>query len=221
MKAAPRIALLALSAALLVVVPAQAAAPKVAPADRAAIDRVLDRFIPDAVFRQNPLAARAFASPELLAGTTKAQWAKGAIPVYPFDGRMTSFSGWIPTYVDGSRVAFTVLVHAKKAHAKVRQVLYNVVMHKVGARWLVQSIYPAVVFSGNGITSNKDYAPGTSNTDNRQLGSVWIAIPAAVIGAVLGIPLVVFAFLFIRRRKARAARAALPPLPESIRPPTR
>jgi hypothetical protein len=212
-----RIALIFELAVMFAAAPAQAAAAKVAPADRAAIDRVLDRFIPDAVYRQKPLAARSYASPELLAGTTRAQWAKGSIPVYPFAGRGTDFSGWIPEYVDGPRVAFTVLVHAKDRHANVPQVLYNVVMHKVGGRWLVQSFYPSVMFGQHSITSAKDYAPGASNSPDRQLGTVWFAIPAAVVGAVLGIPLVVFGFLWVRRRRSRVARTELPPLPKSYR----
>ena len=223
MKVFRRMALLAAAIAALAAVPAHAAAPNVTAADRNAIDSVLGRFIPDAVFRENPLAARSFAAPELLAGTTKEQWAKGAIPVYPFSGRRTSFKGWIPTWIDGPRVAFTVLVHAQNRHARVPQVLYDVVMRKVGGRWLVQSFYPAVVFGQKSITSNKDYAPGTASPTTTHLGSVWFAIPAAVVGAVLGIPLVVFAVLWVRRRKARAGqgRRELPPLPESLRPPSR
>ena len=217
MKVVPRIALLLALAGALAASPAWAAAPKVAPADRAAIDRVLARFIPDAVYRQNPLEARSFAAPELLAGTTKAQWAKGSIPVYPFAGRGTSFSGWAPEYVDGPRVAFTVLVHAKSKHAKVPQVLYNVVMRKLGGRWLVQSFYPSVIFGQHSITSSKDYAPGTTSSSNHQLGTVWFAIPAAVIGAVLAIPIVIFAGMWFRRRRSLANRAELPPLPKSFR----
>jgi len=222
-KVSRRIALFAVAIATLAAAPAPAATPRLAPADRSAIDSVLGRFIPDAVFRENPLAARPLAAPELLAGTTKEQWAKGAIPVYPFSGRRTSFTGWIPTWIDGPRVAFTVLLHAKNRHAKVPQVLYDVVMHEIDGRWLVQSFYPAVVFGQTSITSNKDYAPGTASASPTHLGTVWFAIPAAVVGAVLGIPVVVFAVLWIRRRKARAGqgRRELPPLPESLRPPSR
>jgi len=110
-----------------------------------------------------------------------------------------------------------VLVHAKDRHAGVPQVLYNVVMRKLGGRWLVQSFYHSVLFGQHSITSAKDYAPGTANPSNHQLGTVWFAIPAAVIVAVFAIPAVVFAALWFRRRRSRASRTELPPLPSSFR----
>ena len=67
---AMRIAVASLAALLVLAAPAQAA-PRMTPVTRAAIGSVVDRFVKDAVRRENLAAAWTIAGPDLRGGTTR------------------------------------------------------------------------------------------------------------------------------------------------------
>ena len=61
-----------------------AAAPKLTPAERAAITRSIDVFVNHAVTRHDPAAAYDVVAPELRPGMTRKSWAHDDLPAYPF-----------------------------------------------------------------------------------------------------------------------------------------
>ena len=134
-------------------------------ADRRAIDRLLDRFVPDAVGRRDPGAAYALATPALRAGSTAADWRRGQLPVQPLPVRDTTFGGWVPSYSFADEVNFDLLVHARRGGA-VGAISYTVDVKRVHGHWLVDSFVPAALFAPEGavrrIISHVDYGPGAT-----------------------------------------------------------
>ena len=98
-----RILLSATIVALVLAVPAQA---RLAPADRAAINRTLDAFVATAVRRHDVAASFDLVTPQERGGMTRAAWAKGDIPVYPYPARGASWHGWTLDYALPKEVAF-------------------------------------------------------------------------------------------------------------------
>ena len=60
-------------------------------ADRRQIDAVLDRFVTSAILRHHPIGAWAVSTKGLRAGTTRRQWARGDVPVFPYPARGRHF----------------------------------------------------------------------------------------------------------------------------------
>ena len=91
-----------------------AAGPKarLLPADRRAINVLLDRFMPAALTRRDPAAAWALAGPELRSGSTLAAWRAGTSPVPYYPVLEKSFHHWQTIEVGPRYVIFNILVHA-------------------------------------------------------------------------------------------------------------
>ena len=112
--------------------------------DRAAIDRLLDRFVADAVARRDPGAAYGLATASLRAGTTRADWTGGSLPVQPLQVRGSTFHGWSPSYSYRNEVNFDLLVHAKPG---------SEIGARLAANLLVVGVLPA--FSAVGIAAGQ------------------------------------------------------------------
>ena len=213
----------AVLAALVVAPSGSASNTPLTAATRRAINATLDRFVPEAVERQDPAAAWALAGPGLRAGTTRADWAAGRLPVYPFQARGRTFHGWTPSYTSPGQVGFDLLLQPRRG-AKTGIIAFTVVMRLVRGRWLVDYWVPVATYAPSGakpqIVGPGDLvAPserGSSAGPHGRLTAVWILVPLAVISlaAVLAIG---FAILGWRRRRATRAGASLPPLPETFR----
>jgi hypothetical protein len=187
----------------------------VRPADRRAIDRLLDRFVVAAVARRDPGAAFALATPALRAGTTRADWRRGSIPVQPLAVRGTAFHGWSPSYSYRDEVNLELLVHARKGES-VGAISYTVDVKRVGGRWRVNEFTPDATFAAEGqtskITAGVDYGPsGQVGAPSKRTthSSAWLALPFIV----FGLPAVAFVGLLLllwrrHRREERIYRAA-------------
>src|SRR5207237_9828729 len=83
-------------------------------------------------------------------------------------------------------------------------------MRKQQGRWLVNSFNPSATFGGGGaVVGPHDFTASSGGGGGKgvaRLGSVWIAVPAALIGG--GIVLVLGFFAFIWLRNGRAYRRA-------------
>ena len=66
----------------------------VTPERHAAIDRLFDQFVPLAMARRDPVAARDYVTPNLRSQATLAEWRSGTIPVPPFEPAETPYNGW-------------------------------------------------------------------------------------------------------------------------------
>jgi hypothetical protein len=186
----------ALAAATLATAAQAGLAAKVGPADRRAIGALLTAFVRDAVARGNPLAAYGLATPALRAGATRAQWAKGDLPVAPYPSRLRP--GWSISARgrDAAHVDLTVRKTAQDAE------IYAVELERIGGRWLVDSAVPRVTLGGNGkVFSYKDLQAGPTATTRARLSKRWLLLPVAVLALLVLTPVGVVAFRWARDRR--------------------
>src|SRR5918911_5336455 len=191
--------------------PAGADAARLKPADRVAISRTLDVFIPAAIARHRPERAYAVAAPSLRAAATRAQWRRGELPVSPFPAVGTRFHGWAATSVLPGYASVDIQLRAPRSS---RQGLTNwtIELRKVGGRWLVESALPTAFFPRDGSGSGElhawnDLLPQQSGTSERhgRLSGTWLLVPVlGFVGLLVALPGV----LLIRnwRRNVRAYR---------------
>jgi hypothetical protein len=142
----------------------QAPAVKVSAADRNAINRTLDAFIPAAVARHDPLLAYRLATATLRRAATLAQWRRGELPVVPYPARPGRFHGWTVDYSHPSEVGIDLLVRAVPGQ-RIAMTAYKIDLKRIHGRWLVDSIYPAAMYGASGsdappVFSSKDLGPG-------------------------------------------------------------
>ncbi len=198
-------------AALVAVLAPTALGAAVSPADRAAINRTLDAFVPTAVARSHSERAWVLATPSMRAGGTRSGWARGELPVAPFPAAGTTFHGWTIDAVRPGAVDLVLLLHPRQG-AKVGPISYNITMRKLGGRWLVDSFVPAALFAAPGedssIQAQPDLAPGPaapSFSRSGRIGENWVLIvPAILAGLIVFVPLLILAVH--RRRDRRAVR---------------
>jgi hypothetical protein len=199
------------------------------PADRRAIDRALDRFVPAAVSRRDPALAYELVTPALRAGTTRAEWSTGTIPVQPFPARGRRFHHWTLSYSHPNHVGLELLLKPKR-EGDLGAIAFAVDVKKLRGRWLVDSFIPAAVFSGGGapprISAVPDFGAtgGTRSPGSGRLRPVWFLVPGAILSLALVILLGYGVSTWLRgRRVVRAYEAEpsdarkLPPLPAPTR----
>ena len=217
---------LAAVAALALAAPA-AAAPKLTPADRAAITRSIDTFVNHAVTRAKPAAAYDVVAPEMRPGISRTQWAKGGdLPVYPFPARGQTHP-WNVLYVTKAEVGLELEL-IPRAGAKVGPIIFHIYLRPVrGGRWLVDSFMPVATLAplGKGksqVRSVRDFSPGAAGDGQvaspGQIGSIWLIVPFGLVGALLIGLLVWGVGRGIRNRRLAGPRhGTLPPLRTSTR----
>jgi hypothetical protein len=190
------------------------------PAMRRAIDGTLDRFVPAAVGRRDPLGAWQLAGPGLRRGTTKRDWAAGELPVQPFPVRDTRFRGWRPLFATRDRVALDLLLHPRK-EARVGPIAVGVDLVRAGERWLVDAFYTTAVFNSPDelpwVAGQPDYgADGATakSTYERpkfaesRLDAAWFLLPLGLIGSAILAGLGYALYGVRRSRRAYAAHQA-------------
>jgi hypothetical protein len=203
---------------LLAAVLSAAAAPAaraatVSPADRAAIDRVLDVFIPSAVARRHPERAWPLATRAMHLGGDRAGWAHGSLPVPPFPVVGTSFHGWTVDRALPGRADLVLLVHLRKG-APLGAVSIDIAMRKIHGRWLVDSAIPAATFSPAGadsqILAQPDFAPSGGQPFSRtgRISEKWVLIiPGVLFALIVLVPFAVVTGHRLRDRRARRQAA--------------
>jgi len=108
-------------------------------ADRREIDTVLDRFVPPALGRHDPIRARPYAASDLLRDTTRRDWVTGDIPVPPYPVRRGQTHAYVVLYSFRNIAGLELGLHPKKG-AKVGNAAFFVTMKRQHGRWLVASI---------------------------------------------------------------------------------
>ena len=199
-------ALAAVVAALSAAAPAQAG-PTLPRAQRAAIERLLQRFVPAAVGRHHPADAYTLVTPAMRATATRSQWAAGAIPVAPFPARSARTYGMRIISVRPGDVDFDLMMRPRRGSGQGPAV-YTTEVQKVGGHWLVASIYPAAQFAGPGVAPNieaqNDLGPHGQGVPRRStLAAHWILVPIAI--AVVPLAAAPIAMLVVWRRSRRHA----------------
>src|SRR5262245_17952481 len=100
----------AVLAAAAAVATASAQAARLDQADRAEINRVVDRFVVLALKRRDPGAAWSLASQNLRAGSTRKDWERGEVPALPYPARGKHFHTWSLAYAQPKLVGIDLLV---------------------------------------------------------------------------------------------------------------
>jgi hypothetical protein len=201
---------------------------RVSTADRHAIDRTLDRFIPAGVARKSPATAWALAGPELRSGSTLAAWQGGRSPIPYYPVLEKTFHTWRTIDVGPRYVVFNLLVHAQPA-SHLGSYVFSGEVVKRGDRWLVNRIYTIAIM--NPVTKKThevgpaDFVapPPSSQTPNTKSSAGIGIIPVlGILALILLIPLSFGVIALVRARRWRrmvreSARTELPPLPSGYR----
>ena len=216
------LAFLALTAlALSLAAQAGASGRHLSAADRKAISTSIDTFVNHAVKRRNVAASYNVTAPELRAGMTRKEWAKGDIPAYPYPARGTSH-GWTILYVTRDEVAVNLILRPKPG-VRMRGILFNVYLRPLHGKWLVDSFMPAAtinteLFGGKArVTSVRDFSPGEQSGGPHgkpRVSSSVAVIPFAVLGLLL---LGLAGALVWGALRYRPRAASLPPFPGTRR----
>jgi hypothetical protein len=204
-----------------------AARPRLSTRDRSAIESTLNRFVGAALERTDPGTAWDLAGPDLRGSSTRADWIAGKIPVFPFPASSVPAGSWHPETVTRNSVSFDVLLQPRKG-SKVGATTFSVQLLRKGRGWIINRWYPIATFTPIGerphVVGPNDFTPpagSPASTNSARLNSVWLIIPAVVVGGAL----IVIIFLSLRTwlgtRRARRELAAsgastLPPLPSSF-----
>ena len=202
------IVLLLVAAAVL---PATAHAARLRPADRAAISRTLDVFVPAAIARHHPGRAYAVSAPDLRKAATRAQWRRGDLPVTPFPAVGTRFHGWAATAVLPGYASVDIQLRAPRT-SKQGLTNWTIELRKIRGRWLVESALPTAFFPREGSGSGNlhawnDLLPQAKGTSERhgRLSGTWLLVPVlGFVGLLVALP----GGLLLRnwRRNVRAYR---------------
>jgi hypothetical protein len=182
-----------LLAAIVVALALPAAAlaqPRTVKPDRAAIDRLLDEFIPAAVAQKD--LQRGW---ELSAGVARtvshAQWMKGNTSVQKYPAKGAKFRGWTVNYSYPGDIGFDILLQPTKPSLGAWS--FRAEAQKIHGQWKITTWYPVATFAPPGKTQtvlgpndlgSADSAAAGSGTDHGRLGAWVLALPIAALGAI-------------------------------------
>jgi hypothetical protein len=170
--------------------------------DRAAIDATLDRFLPDALRRENLGAAYELATPAFRAGSTRRDWERGSSPVMPYPARGRTFHSWRLNYSYADDVSLDLLVHPTSGD--IGPIAFDIELRRRRGRWLVDSFFPRAVFPSEIATrkeedqrplSSPDFKPlvvqqqaARADSNKGRLSAAWFVVPAAVVALIALVP---------------------------------
>lgn len=195
----------------------------VTPTMRRSFDALFDRFVPLAVARRNPAAARPLVTPALWAQATAAEWRSGTIPVPPFDPAGKTFHGWRTIYAFPREASVELTLQPARPRDPVASFVVN--LRHVGSRWLVDGIYEEGTHGGEAQAAPKPSTEATRTTkviggSRGRLGMIWLLVPFGLLSLIVLIPVAVFSRQWladarVRRRHRSDLPKELPPLPRS------
>jgi hypothetical protein len=171
--------------------PAVAAAdPRTVKPDRAAINRLLDEFIPAAVAQKD--LQRGW---ELSAGVARtvshADWLKGNTSVQKYPAKGTKFRGWTVNYSYPGDVGFDILLQPTTRSLGAWS--FRAEAQRIHGRWRITTWYPVATFAPPGRTQTvlgpndlgaANSASAGSGTSRGRLGAWVLALPIAFVGAI-------------------------------------
>ena len=168
---------------------ARAAQPRTVKPDRAAINRLLDEFIPAAVAQKD--LQRGW---ELAAGAARtvphSAWLRGDTSVQKYPAKGTQFHGWTLNYSYPGDVGFDILLQPTTRSLGAWS--FRAEAQKIDGRWRITTWYPVATFSPPGKTETvlgpNDLGPGNGaaspSADRGRLGAWALALPIAFVGAI-------------------------------------
>ncbi len=191
----------------------------VTPAMRRQVNETLVPFVATAVTRKDPVAAWELSTAAMKSGTTRADWARGDLPVFPYPAIPAQARSWtVVSSVKDDLVADLVFQPPKGS--KRGPVEFNVELKAVGAgrrrRWLVDSFIAIRTYDTSSASKPKPVKPAPANAKPNYpkgaLSPAWFLVPAVLLGLIVLVP-VGFAIVNWRRgvRAERAYRAGRGP----------
>jgi hypothetical protein len=199
------------------VLPAAAAAqPRTVKPDRAAINRLLDEFIPAAVAQKN--LQRGW---ELSAGVARTvshrEWMRGNTSVQKYPAKGTKFRGWLVNYSYPGDVGFDILLQPTTRSLGAWS--FRAEAQKIHGTWRITTWYPVATFAPPGQTQTvlgpndlgaANSAAAGSGTDHGRLGAWVLALPIAALAAIaLGAAAFVGTRWLRQRKRVREIQRAL------------
>ena len=180
------------------------AEPATVPVPRAAINSLLDKFIPAVIARKNLAAGRDLVVPR--ARGSREEWLRGTTPFQSFPARDKTFRGWQVNYSYAGDVGFDIfLAPTDPRHVSMA---FRGEAKKVGGEWKIAVFYPQATFQPvnkrAAVWADTDMQPqavGGGATAGR-LGAAWLLLPVSIVGAAL-VGGVGFAVLRAARRRTR------------------
>ena len=182
--------------------------------DRRAAITAAARFVDTAVKRERVADSYALASPSLRQGMTRAEWAKGDIPVIPYP---VDAARWKTDYTYGDEVGLQVYV-LPTVGAKVKPMIFHMSVKAFGAgegrRWLVDSWaprvdgIPATPAQSSSSFMSLQTSLGPAGSPEGKLSTLWLAVPALLILGIVAVPATVLLRERLRTRRAERAYAA-------------
>jgi hypothetical protein len=195
------------------------------PEKKRAVRKALREFIGTAVARQNLASSWDVTGPSLRSGMTREQWASGDIPVTPYPAARHGQGAWdVVNYSYPRKVGLEVLVFPKPGSG------YSVATAEVDVvkgqddRWRVD-YWMITKFHGPGSAAASDSAsalsegppkvhklPGNkaakrdatveSATTGSRANAMWLAVPFAVLGLIVVLPISIGIAVWLRNRRA-------------------
>jgi len=175
------------------------------PARRSAIGALIDAFVPAAVERHAPLRALPLVTPAFRAGVTRADWARGNLPVLPYATTGSHFD-WTLGYSHPNEISVDVLLHPAPSE-ELGPIAFTAVFARRGNHWLIDSFVPAASFAPKKkpprILAQPDFTPSlaTVGTHSR-LDAKWLLLPAAILSLIVLVPI---GFGIVHWRRGRRA----------------
>ncbi len=114
------------------------------PAEREAAEQTLARFVPSAIIRRQLGRSWPLATPHMRAGTSRADWLAGDLPVVPYPAAAYRTFGVTLKYQYKGILGYDVLVLPRENDAgdAAGQQVYACELHDVHGSWLVDFCYP-------------------------------------------------------------------------------
>ena len=192
-------------------------AVRLTPRMRREVDATVDEFVRTAVLRRDLTRSWQLAAPELRAGSSRAEWMRGDLPVFPYpaDPERTA---WELEYADEVEVALNVTLVPRRG-AKEPPEVFGVSLEpargSAGRRWLVTTWFPRGSLSQPEPppAEQAPAEPGAPTPEESealrrategQIDRIWWLVPAGILALIVLGPLGYFAALRIRSRVRRA-----------------
>jgi hypothetical protein len=175
------------------------------PARRQTVDRVLDAFVPAAVERKDPMRALPLVTSAFRSGTSRQEWSRGDLPVFPYETRNRSFHTWTLNYSYPREMSVEILLHPAPKET-LGSIAFTAVLKETQGRWLIDSFVPAATFAPQKkaprILASPDFTPFADGRGANRLSAHWLLVPAAVLALIVLVPIGIGIAKLRRSRRA-------------------
>jgi hypothetical protein len=173
---------------------------------RAAINRLLDAFIP-AVVEQKDLKAGWDLAGGVARSTSRREWLAGNTSVQSYPAKGTHFHGFVVNYSYPGDVGFDILLQPTKRSLGAWS--FRAEAQKLGGRWKITTWYPVATYAPPGkiqtVLGPNDLGPGNAAAaagGSSRLGAWALLVPVLLVGGV-AVTSIAIAGLRWRRDRAR------------------